>query len=107
MSEPITHKQMDDLLSTRDKELKKHLVEQFDHMAEIDTLKHDRIAELMELHNDNMIEMKADLKENKESIVRVHSRVDKIDTKIKTVQGIGGVLGSAITIVLGWVGFIK
>lgn len=95
MPEPISHKQMDELLSSRDKELRKHLDEKFKMVAEIDKLKHDHISNLMDKF-DKAIE------QNSTAVVRVHSRVDRIDAQIKTVKGVGTFVTTMFTALAGW-----
>jgi hypothetical protein len=44
---------------------------------------------------------------NEETIKRVHTRVDRIDTKIKTVQGLGTAIATALGAAAAWIGLTK
>lgn len=77
--------------------LKNHIDQKFDNLAEVDRLKHDRIEERMDEHSES-------IKENKTAVRRVHSRVDEINTKIKTVQGIGTAIATALGAAAAWIG---
>ena len=41
---------------------------------------------------------------NEDTIKRVHTRVDRIETRIKTVQGMGTVVATALGAVAAWFG---
>ena len=73
--------------------LKEHITEKFKNHEEIEALRHKRINELLDHYN-------KEIEDNEGTIRRVHSRVDQIETKIKTVQGIGTALGAAAA----WIG---
>ena len=77
--------------------LKEHITEKFKNHEEIEALRHKRINELLDHYN-------KEIEGNEGTIRRVHSRVDKIETKIKTVQGIGTAIATALGAVAAWFG---
>ena len=80
--------------------LKEHITDKFKAHEDLEAVRHQRINELLEHYN-------KEIENNEGTIRRIHSRVDKIETKIKTVQG----MGAAIATVLGawgaWLGINK
>jgi len=77
--------------------LKEHINEKFKNHEELEALRHQRINELLDHYN-------KEIEGNEGTIRRIHSRVDKIETKIKTVQGIGTVIATALGGVAAWIG---
>ena len=77
--------------------LKEHITEKFKNHEEIEALRHKRINELLDHYN-------KEIEDNEGTIRRVHSRVDKIETKIKTVQGIGTAIATALGAAAAWLG---
>jgi len=77
--------------------LKEHITEKFKSHEDLEALRHKRIDELLEHYN-------KEIEGNEGTIRRVHSRVDKIETKIKTVQGIGTAVATALGAVAAWFG---
>ena len=77
--------------------LKAHITEKFKNHEEIEALRHKRINELLDHYN-------KEIEDNEGTIRRVHSRVDKIETKIKTVQGIGTAIATALGAAAAWLG---
>ena len=77
--------------------LKEHITEKFKNQEEIEALRHKRINELLDHYT-------KEIEGNEGTIRRVHSRVDKIETKIKTVQGIGTAIATALGAVAAWFG---
>jgi hypothetical protein len=77
--------------------LKEHINEKFKNHEEIEALRHQRINELLDHYN-------KEIEGNEGTIRRVHSRVDKIETKIKTVQGIGTAIATALGAAAAWIG---
>ena len=77
--------------------LKEHITEKFKNHEEIEALRHKRINELLDLYN-------KEIEDNEGTIRRVHSRVDQIETKIKTVQGIGTAVATALGAAAAWLG---
>ena len=76
--------------------LKEHINEKFKNHEEIEALRHQRINELLDHYN-------KEIEGNEGTIRRVHSRVDKIETKIKTVQGIGTAIAAALGAAAAWI----
>ena len=77
--------------------LKDHITEKFKNHEEIEALRHKRINELLDHYN-------KEIEDNEGTIRRVHSRVDQIETKIKTVQGIGTAVATALGAAAAWLG---
>jgi predicted nucleic acid-binding Zn-ribbon protein len=77
--------------------LKEHITEKFKNHEEIEALRHKRINELLDHYN-------KEIEDNEGTIRRVHSRVDQIETKIKTVQGIGAMVATALGAAAAWIG---
>ena len=77
--------------------LKEHITEKFKNHEEIEALRHKRINELLDHY-------KKEIEDNEGTIRRVHSRVDQIETKIKTVQGIGTAVATALGAAAAWLG---
>ena len=77
--------------------LKEHITEKFKNHEEIEALRHKRIDELLEHYN-------KEIEGNEGTIRRIHTRVDRIETKIKTVQGIGTAIATAFGAVAAWLG---
>ena len=77
--------------------LKEHINEKFKNHEELEALRHQRINELLDHYN-------KEIEGNEGTIRRIHSRVDKIETKIKTVQGIGTAIATALGAAAAWIG---
>ena len=77
--------------------LKEHIDMRFDNHDQIEELRHDRIDELL-MHYSKEID------DNKKTVRRVHERVDKIDTSIKNVKGVGTIMGGALGAAAAWIG---
>ena len=77
--------------------LKEHITEKFKNHEEIEALRHKRINELLDHYN-------KEIEGNEGTIQRIHTRVDRIDTKIKTVQGVGTARATALGAVAAWLG---
>lgn len=87
--------------------LKQHIDDKFENHDKIDKLRHDRINELLEHYG-------KEIEGNEHTIKRVHERVDNIErshdrltTKIKTVQGVGTAIATALGAVGAWFGLTK
>ena len=80
--------------------LKTHIDDKFAHHEEMDMLRQKGIDTMLITHADG-------LKENKKSVLRVHSRVDEITTQIKTVKGIGLTIAGGVSLFLAWIGLTK
>ena len=77
--------------------LKEHINDKFKAHEELEALRHKRIDELLNHYN-------KEIEDNEGTIQRIHTRVDRIDTKIKTVQGVGTALATALGAVAAWFG---
>jgi archaellum component FlaC len=77
--------------------LKEHITEKFKSHEDLEALRHKRIDELLEHYN-------KEIEGNEGTIRRIHTRVDRIETKIKTVQGIGTAIATAFGAVAAWLG---
>ena len=80
--------------------LKEHIDSKFTNHEKMDALRHSRINELLSHYS-------KEIDGNEETIKRVHTRVDKIQTQIKTVQGVGGTIGTGVALFLAWLGLSK
>ena len=77
--------------------LKEHITEKFKSHEDLEALRHKRIDELLEHYN-------KEIEGNEGTIRRIHTRVDRIETKIKTVQGIGTAIATALGAAAAWLG---
>ena len=77
--------------------LKEHITEKFKSHEDLEALRHKRIDELLEHYN-------KEIEGNEGTIRRIHTRVDRLETKIKTVQGIGTAIATAFGAVAAWLG---
>ena len=77
--------------------LKEHITEKFKSHEDLEALRHKRIDELLEHYN-------KEIEGNEGTIRRIHTRVDRIETKIKTVQGIGTAVATAFGAFAAWLG---
>ena len=77
--------------------IKEHINEKFKAHEDLEALRHKRIDELLEHYN-------KEIEDNEGTIKRIHTRVDRIDTKIKTVQGIGTAIATAVAAAAAWFG---
>ena len=78
-------------------DLKEFIQEKFSNHEELEKLRFKRIDELL-------AHFQGEVKGNEDTIKRVHTRVDRIETKIKTVQGIGTAVATAFGAVAAWLG---
>jgi archaellum component FlaC len=81
-------------------ELKDFINEKFNNHEELEALRFKRIDELITSFG-------KEIDSNEETIKRVHSRVDRIETKIKTVQGMGTAVATALGAAAAWLGLSK
>ena len=81
-------------------DLKEFINEKFNNHEELEALRFKRIDELISSFG-------KEIDSNEETIKRVHTRVDRIDTKIKTVQGIGTAIATALGAAAAWIGLSK
>ena len=70
-------------------ELKEFINEKFNAHEDLEALRFKRIDELL-THFGKEVES------NEETIKRIHTRVDRIETRIKTVQGMGTVIATGL-----------
>ena len=80
--------------------LKEFINEKFDNHEELEALRFKRIDELITSFG-------KEIDSNEETIKRVHTRVDRIETRIKTVQGMGTAVATALGAVAAWLGMTK
>ena len=78
-------------------DLKEFIQEKFANHEELERLRFKRIDELL-------AHFKLEVEANDDTIKRVHSRVDRIETKIKTVQGLGTAVATALGAAAAWLG---
>ena len=78
-------------------ELKEFINDKFNSHEDLEALRFKRIDELLTQFNKEV-----DL--NEETIKRVHTRVDRIETRIKTVQGMGTAVATALGAAAAWFG---
>jgi uncharacterized membrane protein len=81
-------------------ELKEFINEKFNNHEELEALRFKRIDELITSFG-------KEIDSNEETIKRVHTRVDRIETKIKTVQGMGAAVATLLGAVAAWLGINK
>ena len=81
-------------------DLKEFIQEKFANHEELEKLRFKRIDELL-------AHFQGEVAGNEETIKRVHSRVDRIETKIKTVQGMGTAVATALGAAAAWIGLSK
>ena len=84
----------------KDNDLKEFIQEKFSNHEELEKLRFKRIDELL-------AHFKLEVDANDDTIKRVHTRVDRIETKIKTVQGMGTVIATALGAAAAWLGINK
>jgi archaellum component FlaC len=80
--------------------LKEFINEKFDNHEDLEALRFKRIDELITSFG-------KEIDSNEETIKRVHTRVDRIETRIKTVQGMGTAVATALGAVAAWLGMSK
>ena len=81
-------------------ELREFINDKFNAHEDLEALRFKRIDELL-------TQFGKEVDSNEETIKRVHTRVDRIDTKIKTVQGIGTAIATALGAAAAWIGLSK
>ena len=77
--------------------LKEHINDKFKANEDLEAVRHQRINELLDHYN-------KEIEDNEGTIRRVHSRVDKIETQIKTVRGVGTAIATALGAAAAWIG---
>ena len=77
-------------------ELKEFIHEKFESHEELEALRFKRIDELLSQY-------RRDGEDNSEMIKRVHTRVDRLETQIKTVKSFGTGIATLLGVMeLGW-----
>ena len=79
------------------KNLKEFIHEKFESHEELEALRFKRIDELLSQYG-------KESESNQQTIKRVHSRVDQIQTSYKTLKGVGTFIVTALTAVGVWFG---
>ena len=77
--------------------LKEFINEKFESHEDLEALRFKRIDELL-------THFSKEVDGNEETIKRVHMRVDRIETKIKTVQAMGTAVATALGATAAWLG---
>ena len=78
-------------------ELKEFINEKFNAHEDLEALRFKRIDELL-------TQFGKEVDSNEDTIKRIHTRVDRIETRIKTVQGMGTVIATALGAAAAWLG---
>ena len=78
-------------------ELKEFIEDKFSAHEELEALRFKRIDELITGFG-------KEIDSNEETIKRVHTRVDRIETRIKTVQGMGTAVATILGGIAAWLG---
>ena len=81
-------------------ELKEFINEKFNAHEDLEALRFKRIDELL-------THFGKEVDSNEETIKRIHTRVDRIETRIKTVQGMGTAVATALGAAAAWLGINK
>jgi adenylate cyclase class IV len=81
-------------------ELREFINDKFNAHEDLEALRFKRIDELL-------TQFGKEVDSNEETIKRVHIRVDRIETRIKTVQGMGTAVATALGAVAAWLGMSK
>ena len=76
-------------------DLKEFIEDKFTNHEELEALRFKRIDELITSFG-------KEIDSNEETIKRVHTRVDRIETKIKTVQGMGTAVATLLGAIAAW-----
>ena len=77
--------------------LKEHITDKFKALEDLEAVRHQRINELLDHYN-------KEIEDNEGTIRRVHSRVDQIETQIKTVKGVGTAIATTLGAAAAWLG---
>ena len=78
-------------------ELKEFINDKFNAHEDLEALRFKRIDELLS-------QFSKEVDSNEDTIKRVHTRVDRIETRIKTVQGMGTAVATALGAAAAWLG---
>jgi len=77
--------------------LKEFIHEKFESHEELESLRFKRIDELLSQYN-------KESETNQQTVKRIHSRVDQIQTSYKTLKGVGTFIVTTLTAVGVWFG---
>ena len=78
-------------------ELKEFINDKFNAHEDLEALRFKRIDELL-------TQFGKEVDSNEDTIKRIHTRVDRIETRIKTVQGMGTVIATGLGAAAAWLG---
>jgi archaellum component FlaC len=78
-------------------ELKEFINDKFNAHEDLEALRFKRIDELLS-------QFSKEVDSNENTIKRVHTRVDRIETQIKTVKGVGTAIATALGAAAAWLG---
>ena len=78
-------------------ELKEFINDKFNAHEDLEALRFKRIDELL-------TQFGKEVDSNEDTIKRIHTRVDRIETRIKTVQCMGTVIATALGAAAAWLG---
>ena len=84
-------------MSEAHSELKEFINDKFNSHEDLEALRFKRIDELL-------TQFGKEVDSNEDTIKRVHTRVDRIETRIKTVQGMGTAVATALGAAAAWLG---
>ena len=79
------------------KNLKEFIHEKFESHEELEALRFKRIDELLSQYG-------KESEGNAKTVVRIHQRVDQIQTSYKTLKAVGMFFVASVTAVAGWLG---
>ena len=82
------------------KNLKEFIHEKFESHEELESLRFKRIDELLSQYG-------KESEGNAKTVVRIHQRVDQIQTSYKTLKGVGTFVVTALTAVGVWFGLVN
>ena len=80
--------------------LKEFIHEKFESHEELEALRFKRIDELLS-------QFGRESESNEQTVKRVHSRLDQIQTSYKTLESVGTFVVTALTVVGAWFGLIQ
>jgi hypothetical protein len=84
-------------MSDEHHELREFINDKFNAHEDLEALRFKRIDELLTHYS-------KEVDSNEETIKRIHTRVDRIETRIKTVQGMGTVIATGLGAAAAWLG---
>ena len=84
-------------MSDEHHELREFINDKFNAHEDLEALRFKRIDELLTHYS-------KEVDSNEETVKRIHTRVDRIETRIKTVQGMGTVIATGLGAAAAWLG---